>query len=56
MNNKINLTIKEGVSSKTNKPYECLLLEIGDWKKLVFPATKFEMDYIKKVIEESSKK
>lgn len=52
----INLTVKEGISKKTNKPYECLLLEIGDWKKLIFPATKFEMDYVKGILEKETKK
>lgn len=54
-NNTIKLNIKEGVSKKTNKPYKCLELVIGDWKGLVFPRSSFEMDYIEKIIGEQGK-
>lgn len=47
MNESVVVTSFKGVSKKTKKPYEALKLEIGDWSTLVFPRSKFEMQYVK---------
>lgn len=43
----MNLSIYKGKSKKSGKEFECLKLTIGEWSQLVFPASKFEMRYIK---------
>lgn len=48
----INLSLYQGKSKKTNKAFECLKLDIGEWSTLVFPKSKFELEYIKKQLEE----
>lgn len=38
-------------SRKTGKPFECLKLTIGEWSTLVFPATRFEANYVFKIVD-----
>lgn len=45
------LDIYKGTSKKTGGSFEALKLKIGDWETLIFPRTKFEMDYIKKQLD-----
>lgn len=42
------ITIYEGVSKEKKIPYKALLIEVGEWSKLVFVDSKFEMEYIEK--------
>lgn len=48
----VSIEIIKGESKKTGKQYEAISLKIGDWSSLVFPRSKFEMDYIKSIIED----
>lgn len=41
------VTIYQGTSKKTGKEYTAILVTVGEWSKLIFPTTKFELDYIK---------
>lgn len=45
------ITIITGVSKKTGNPYEAIKVTIGSWSTFVFPRSRFEMDYIKSVLE-----
>jgi len=40
------ITLIEGVSKKSNKPYKALQLKVGKWKKMYFVESEFEMEYI----------
>ena len=40
------ITLIEGVSKKSNKPYKALQLKAGKWQKMYFVESQFEMDYI----------
>lgn len=44
--------IYEGKSRKTGNKFEAIKLKIGDWETLVFPKSRFEMEYIKNIINE----
>lgn len=46
----MNIDIVSGKSKKTGKEYEAVRVQIGDWSSLLFPRTRFEMEYIKRVI------
>lgn len=50
-------TIKlyEGKSKKSGKPFTALQLVIGDWTKLYFVDSKFEMEYIRKYLKDEPK-
>lgn len=50
----ISVSIHEGIGSKSGKPYSCIKLVIGDWETLVFPQTKFELDYIRECLSKNS--
>lgn len=47
----MNIDIITGESKKTGKPYEAIKVTIGEWSSLVFPRSRFEMDYIKNYME-----
>lgn len=47
---KLEINLHNGIS-KEGKPYRCVQVVIGDWSTLIFPNTKFEMDYIEKYIK-----
>lgn len=49
------VTIYNGESKKTGKPYKAIRVEVGEWSQLIFPKSSFEMDYIEKVMKESAK-
>jgi len=50
-NTTLKIEITGGKSKKTGKEWKGVKITIGDWTTLVFPKTKFETDYITKVIE-----
>lgn len=43
-------TIKKGQNQ--GKEWEAIRVEVGDWSTLIFPKSKFELDYIKKLLQE----
>lgn len=45
------VTIKRGINKDTNKEWTGLLVTIGEWSQLIFPKSKFEMDYIIKQLQ-----
>lgn len=45
--------VHEGISKKSNKPYEALKITIGEYQTFVFP-TKIEMQYIKHILDNAS--
>lgn len=49
------LEIVKGESKKTGKEYRALKVSIGDWSTLVFPRSRFEMDYIENYLREHNK-
>ena len=49
----INIEIFEGKSKKDDKPYTAIRVVIGTWSQLIFAKTKFELDYIKHVLEQN---
>lgn len=53
-NNTISISVKKG--EKNGREWSALLVEIGGWSTLVFPKSRFEMEYIEKVIDKSSEK
>lgn len=53
-NTDIIVDIVKGKSKKTGKEYEAIKLSIGEWSSLVFPRSAFEMNYIKKVINDNA--
>lgn len=48
----MNLEIVNGKSNKTGKEYKALKVSIGDWSTLVFPRSRFEMNYIESYMKE----
>lgn len=52
--NRVQVTLYEGTAKKSGEPYTAIKLEIGDWTKLVFTSSKFEMDYIKSVLSKKN--
>lgn len=46
------ITLYEGISKKDKKPFTALKLTVGDWSKLHFLDSKFEMDYIIKTLKD----
>lgn len=46
----MNIEIYSGKSKKTGKAYEAIKVTIGEWSGLLFPNSRFEMDYIKKYL------
>lgn len=49
-NNEITVAVKTLKSKKTGNNFEVLELKIGEWNTLVFPRTRFELNYIKSVL------
>jgi hypothetical protein len=47
----VSIKIVTGTSKKTKKEWKGILITIGDWSQIIFPRTKFEMDYIVKTLE-----
>lgn len=45
------ITLYEGKSKATGKPFRALKLTVGEWSVLHFPKTNFEMDYIVKNLQ-----
>lgn len=52
MSNNIEVKIVSGKSKKTGNAYEGIQLTIGDWSTLVFPRSRFEMEYIRQQLDE----
>lgn len=46
------ITLYEGTGKASGKPFTALKLEVGDWSKLYFPESRYEMDAIKKMLSE----
>lgn len=51
-NTEIKVEIVTGTNKETKKDWKAIKVFIGDWTQLIFPRTKFEMDYIEKVLAE----
>lgn len=49
------ITLYEGIGKESKKPYSALKLEVGKWTKLYFVDSQFEMDYIKKYLNQEPK-
>lgn len=45
--NEITVEVQTFKSKKTGNNYEALKLSIGEWSTIVFPRTRFELNYIK---------
>lgn len=43
----------KGKSKKTGREYECVRVCVGDWTGFVFPRSRFESDYLHKVLGET---
>lgn len=50
----ISIKIYEGVSKEAKKPYKAILVTVGEWSKLIFTTSKFELDYVEKTLAENS--
>lgn len=48
--NAVSLEVKTLKSKKTGNTFEAIELHIGEWNTLVFPRTRFELNYIKSVL------
>lgn len=48
------IEVKNGIGKESKKPWKAISLKIGDISQLIFPKTKFEMDYIENHIDEAS--
>ena len=46
------ITLYEGVGKDSKKPFTALKLEVGDWNVLYFPKSRFEMEHLKKYLQE----
>lgn len=48
----VNVEIVKGVSTKSGseKAWRAIKIVIGDWENLIFPRTKFEFDYICRIL------
>ena len=42
------VTIVSGISKKTQKPWQAVRVEVGEWHTLIFPKSHFEMEYLLK--------
>ena len=52
MNEQVDVTIISGKQKKDpSKTWEAVSVKVGDWSTIIFPKSKFEMDYIKSVLE-----
>lgn len=51
--NEIKVEVINEKSRKTGKEYEALKVTVGEWSKLIFINSSFEMAHIKKVISEN---
>lgn len=45
------ITLYEGKGKESGKPFTALMLTVGEWTKLYFVDSRFEMDYIKKYLK-----
>lgn len=53
MNEAVKVEIISGKQKKDpSKEWEAVSLKIGDWSTIIFPKSKFEMDYIKQQLED----
>ena len=50
-NNKIFVEKYVGKSKKSGKEFNAVKLCIGDWNTLIFPRSRFEAEYIFKVLD-----
>jgi len=48
----ISIKIYDGVAKESKKPYKAVLVTVGEWSKLIFTTSKFELDYIEKTLKE----
>lgn len=51
MKNNIKISVVNGVSKKTNQPYEAVQVEIGDWKGFISFKSYFEKQYVIETIK-----
>lgn len=49
------IKLYEGKGKKSGKSFTALQLVIGDWTKLYFVDSKFEMEYIRKYLKDEPK-
>lgn len=55
-NSNVNVEIISGKQKKDpSKTWEAVRLTIGEWSTVIFAKSKFELDHIKKAIEEGQK-
>lgn len=55
-NSNVNVEIISGKQKKDpSKTWQALRLTIGEWSTVIFTKSKFELEYIKKSIEEGQK-
>lgn len=49
------LEIVEGISKKDkNRTWKALKITIGEWSTLVFPTSRFEMEYIENLVNDKA--
>lgn len=53
MKNEPTLTIVSGIGKDSKKPYQAMMLQIGDWSTMVFPKSLFESKYIANYVLEN---
>ena len=46
----ITVSLYKGKSRKTGRDYECVRVCVGDWVGTVFPRSRFEYDYLNKIL------
>lgn len=46
------IDIYEGTAKESGKSFKALRVTIGQWSQLVFPKSRFEMDYIIQYMDE----
>lgn len=46
------ITLKKGIGKDSGKPYRALVLTVGDWSKIYFVDSRFELDYLEKYLTE----
>lgn len=52
MKEQVEVTVISGNQKKDpSKTWEALSVKVGDWSTIIFPKSKFEMDYIKSILE-----
>jgi len=46
------ISVYDGISKKTQKPFSAISIKVGEWSTLVFPKSSFEMKYIREQLGE----